>query len=351
MKSDILIVGTGALATLFAVRLTASGQRVTMLGTWKEGLDALHQDGARLVTADGFEQNYAVYATDDPRECRGAKYAIVLVKSWQTERAARQLKKCLAEDGLAITLQNGIGNREILAKYLDDQFTTERISPDVILSKAKNLKSQKQRPFAVPRITQGDMPPKNLSRAALGTTTTGATLLGPGLVKAGGEGIISIEAHPALGPVEEAIRSAKFNVEIVNDARSLVWGKLVINAAINPLTALLRVPNGELLNRPTARTLMRALAEEAAAVASAEEVKLLFSDPAAAAEDVARKTASNHSSMLQDVVRGAPTEIDSICGAITRAGKQHHIPTPTNEACWQLVQALAAVTRNSPAKQ
>ncbi len=337
--TDILIVGTGALATLFAARLTASGQRVTMLGTWKDGIDALCQGGARLVGADGFEQNYAVYATDDPTECRGAKYAIVLVKSWQTERAARQLAECLAGDGLAITLQNGIGNKGILEKSLNEH---------VILSGAsapRRISENSQwnvilRPFVAPRATQGDMP-KKISRVALGTTTTGATLLGPGLVKAGGEGIVSIEAHPALGPVEEALRLAKFNVEIVEDARSLVWGKLVINAAINPLTALLRVPNGELLKRPAARVLMRALAEEAAAVASAEKVELPFSDPVAAVEDVARKTAANHSSMLQDVTRGAPTEIDAICGAVTRAGKQHHIPTPVNEACWQLVQALA----------
>ena len=85
---------------------------------------------------------------------------------------------------------------------------------------------------------------------------------------------------------------------------------------------------------------MRVLAEEAASVASAEKVNLSFRDPAAAVEDVARRTAGNHSSMLQDVRRGAPTEIDAICGAIARTGERHHIPTPINYACWQLVLAL-----------
>src|SRR5258708_3175590 len=89
----------------------------------------------------------------------------------------------------------------------------------------------------------------------------------PGLVKTGGEGKISMEAHPHLRPLEEALRSARFDLEVVSDAQSLVWGKLVINAAINPLTALLRVPNGELLQRPAARELMHALAEETARVA------------------------------------------------------------------------------------
>ena len=178
------------------------------------------------------------------------------------------------------------------------------------------------------------------TRVALGTTTTGATLLGPGLVKAGGEGKTFIEAHPALGPVEEALKSAKFNVEIVSDAKSLVWGKLVINSAINPLTALLQIPNGELLNRPTARALMRALAEETASIAKAEKVKLPFENPGDAAEDVAQRTAANQSSMLQDVLRGAPTEINAICGAVVRTGKKHKIAAPVNNACWQLIRAM-----------
>ena len=178
------------------------------------------------------------------------KHALVLVKAWQTERVAGQLKECLAEDGLAVTLQNGLGNRETLAQSL------------------------------------------GLGRVALGVTTTGATLLGPGLVRAGGEGIISIERNQALGPIEAALKSANFNVKIVEDAQSLIWGKLVINAAINPLTALLRVPNGKLLERPSAREMMRALASETAQVAEAEKIRLPFPDPIAAAEEVALQDGS-----------------------------------------------------------
>lgn len=299
MKNNILIVGTGALATLFAARLAQAGQSVTLLGTWKDGIEALHQNGARLIDANGNEHQFAVHATNDPRECVGAKHALVLVKAWQTERAAGQLKKCLVENGLAVTLQNGLGNFETLTRSL------------------------------------------GLDRVALGTTTTGATLLGPGLVKAGGEGIISIERNQALSPIEAALKSAKFNVHIVEDAQSLVWGKLVINAAINPLTALLRVTNGELLNRPSAREMMGALASEAAQVAKSEKVDLSFSDPVAAAEDVARKTAANRSSMLQDVLRGAPTEIDAICGAVVKASQKHNIDTPANWACWKLIKAIS----------
>ena len=308
---DILIVGTGALGTLFAARLARAGQRVTMLGTWQEGIAALQKDGARIVGADGHEGRFEVHATDDPRECAGAKYALVLVKAWQTERAAKQLSECLAVDGLAVTLQNGLGNYETLAQILNHQ--TSEVSSDF-----RSLNS----------------------RVALGSTTTGATLLAPGVARAGGEGVLSIQRHQALGPIEAMLLSANFNVNIVENAQSLVWGKLVINAAINPLTALLRVPNGELLNRPSAREMMGQLAREVAEVAYAEKIKLPFDDPAAMAEKVARKTAANQSSMLQDVLRNAPTEIDAICGAVVRAGEKHGIHTPCNLACWKLVCAL-----------
>jgi len=297
LKQPILIAGTGALATLFAARLSANGHLVTMLGTWENGLRALNENGARLVDANGAEHAYPVETTNTPSNCEGARFALVLVKSWQTERVARQLADCLSEDGLALTLQNGMGNRELLAGILDP------------------------------------------SRVALGVTTTGATLLGPGLARAGGEGVISVETHPRLRLLETALAEAGFKVQVVSDADALVWGKLVINAAINPLTALLRVPNGELLQRPAAHKMMSVLAREAAAVATAQGIHLPFDNAVQAAEDVARKTASNHSSMFQDIRRGAPTEIDAICGAITKTGEKVGVSTPVNRVCWHLTRA------------
>src|SRR5688572_11380397 len=118
MKDDILLIGTGALATLFAARLSEAGHPVHMLGTWKQGLHALQKNGACLLDASGNQHAYQVHVTDDPRDVNGARRAIVLVKSWQTERAARQLKECLVDDGLALTLQNGLGNYETLAREL-----------------------------------------------------------------------------------------------------------------------------------------------------------------------------------------------------------------------------------------
>src|ERR1051325_3315425 len=109
MKEKILIVGTGALASLFAVRIAQAGYDITMLGTWKDALDAIREHGIRFVDSNETKHQILVHATDNPRECIGVKFALVLVKAWQTERAAHQLKECLAEDGIAVTLQNGLG--------------------------------------------------------------------------------------------------------------------------------------------------------------------------------------------------------------------------------------------------
>jgi 2-dehydropantoate 2-reductase len=304
---SVLIVGTGALATLFAARLARSDVGVTMLGTWPEGLSALRRQGARLVDSRGREERYPVAATANPKDLARVPFALVLVKSWQTQRAAADLAACLAADGLALTLQNGLGNRELLASRL------------------------------------------GAHRVALGSTTTGATLLGPGLAKPGGEGKISVEIHERLQAPACMLESAGFQVEVVKDASAVIWRKLVINAAINPLTALLRVPNGQLLERPSARALMRSLAAETAAVATAEGTHLARRAAVSAVENVALRTAANHSSMFQDVQRGAPTEIDAICGAVTRAGRKHRLPTPLNQTCLQLVRALTEVPQ--PAKR
>ena len=295
MTDSLLIVGTGALATLFAARLSAAGVNVTMLGTWLEGLTALRENGARLEGAAGSR----VRVVDNPIDCREVKYALVLTKAWQTDRVARQLAECLAEDGLVVTLQNGLGNDRVLSEVLGQ------------------------------------------SRVGRGVTTLGATLLVPGIVRPSGDGTVTLEAHPRLASLEEMLRVAGFGVDVVEDAQSFIWGKLVVNAAINPITALLRVKNGELLENSSARTLMGKLAREAASVADALGVTLPFPGPERAAEEVARRTAENTSSMLQDILRGAQTEVDVINGAIVHFGEKKNVPTPVNRVMWSLVKALS----------
>jgi 2-dehydropantoate 2-reductase len=267
---------------------------VTVLGTWSEGLVALRKGGAHL---DG-EGSFIVRTSDNPNDCEGTEIALVLVKSWQTKRAARQLADCLDEDGLAVTFQNGLGNDDILSGVLGRQ-----------------------------RVFQG-------------ITNLGATLLEPGYVRQNGEGVVFLENHPKLIPLQEILRVANFTITVVDDILPIVWTKLIVNAAINPLTALLRVKNGELLDIPSARTLMGEIARETASIAEALGISLQISNPENAVEEVARHTSENMSSMLQDVLRGAPTEVDAINGAVVRKGEEKKVCTTVNRVLWSLVKAI-----------
>ena len=296
--SSILIVGTGAMASLFAARLAASGIRVKMLGTWMESINALNESGVRLTDGDGYERVYPVKATQDPHECGGSRFALVLVKSFQTQRVAEQLKICLEKDGIALTLQNGLENDTALAAVLGED------------------------------------------RVTVGVTTIGATLIEPGWVRFGGDGKISLARHARLSPFSDILSQAGFMVDTVQDTESLVWGKLVINAAINPLTALLRIPNGELLTRRSAHMLMNLVTQETVDVAAAIGVQLPYSDPISVVESVAERTASNESSMLKDVLRGSQTEIDAINGAIVSIGERENVPVHLNRALWLLINAI-----------
>jgi 2-dehydropantoate 2-reductase len=122
----------------------------------------------------------------------------------------------------------------------------------------------------------------------------------------------------------------------------LVWNKLIVNVGINALTAILRVPNGALATIPEASKLVRCAVEEAVTVAQAAGITIGLADPVAETLAVAQATAANWSSMLQDILRGVPTEIETINGAIVREGQRLGVPTPFNSFLCDLITALEA---------
>jgi 2-dehydropantoate 2-reductase len=292
----LLIVGTGAMACFFGAKL-APYARVTLLGSWRQGLDALQENGI-VVEEDGKTTVLPVEVTETPESIGSIALVLVVVKSWQTQRTGLQIAECLSEEGVALTLQNGLGNAQILQEIL------------------------------------------GVDRAAQGVTTHGATLMGPGHVRIGGYGKISLASHPRLQTLESLFNQAGLSAERVDDLQGLLWTKLVINAGINPLTALLRVRNGELLERVSAQRLMRAAAQEAAEVARAQGIQLSLQDPGEDVAAVAHRTAGNRSSMLQDILRGAPTEIDAINGAIVEHAERIGMEAPVNWTLTELVRAI-----------
>jgi 2-dehydropantoate 2-reductase len=287
----VVLFGSGAMSCLFAAKLASIAQ-VTVLGTWREGVEAIRERGVRIEDA-GHSRSVAVEAVFSGDVLPTADLALVLVKSWQTARVATCLSKYLKPDGCAISLQNGLGNIELLGP-----------------------------------------------RAFPGATAEGATLIGPGHVRAGGTGLTQIVAPDW---VVDLFQSAGLECRSCSPgaAEGLIWGKLCVSCGINAPTALLRIPNGELLKRPETACLMSQAATECAAVARARGISLPFTDASARVREVAERTAANKSSMLQDILRGAPTECDAINGAVAREGNRLGIPVPVNETLWRLVRAAA----------
>jgi len=288
----ITICGTGAMACLFGARLARHAE-VTLVGTWPEGIEAIRAGGIRV------EGGESVTATGIASAALGAQVApadllLVLVKSWQTAKVAPHVASLLKPGGAGLTLQNGLGNLEALGAGF-----------------------------------------------CLGTTDEGGTLLGPGHVSWGGSGP-TYAAAPSW--VIDMLSGAGFEAVQCEPTTAVehLWSKLSANCGINALTALLRVPNGGLLEIPEAVALMGRAASECVEVARAKGIDLPQGDPAARAHEVARRTARNNSSMLQDILRGAPTECDAINGAVTHEANLLGMAAPVNAILWLLVRAAAA---------
>jgi 2-dehydropantoate 2-reductase len=291
-------MGTGALGTYLAARLARVGAPVTVAGTWPAGLEIMAAHGIE-VSGEEAPWRVAVAVAHRDSLLPEADVVLVVVKAHQTSAVRGPAARALAEGGVIVTLQNGWGNRELLAE-------------------------------AAPR------------RVAAGVTFAGITVTGPGQVR-GTAGRILVEEKGATAPavfrLGMAFTAAALPFESVADIEPHLWSKLAVNCAINPLSALAGIPNGALLATAEGRESIVAVAREVEAVARARGVTL-STDPAALALKVAGDTAHNRSSMLQDRDRGAPTEIDALCGAVVREARRWGVPTPLNERLWHDVLAL-----------
>ncbi len=224
--------------------------------------------------------------------------ALVTTKSQGTAWAAETAKRVLAKGGTILTIQNGLGHRERLATVLGDE------------------------------------------RVAVGVIYVGASLDGETL-RTTGPGRVELGRAPHVDDLAAALRAGGMTATVVDDAWPAVWRKLVGNAAVNPVSALVGITNGELLQHLAAR-IVDAAARECARVASAEGVPISDAEAIVLWRAMAELTAGNRSSMLQDVRSGRPTEIDWINGEVIRRGRRHGVPTPVNEALLQLVEVLEA---------
>jgi 2-dehydropantoate 2-reductase len=281
--------------------LGRAGNEVFLLDSLPERVEPIEATGILVEGVGGDFQAKARAGTAFEGPAPDA--VLLCVKSYDTERAARSLPALLSPSSLVLTLQNGVGNIEQLARH-------------------------------VPR-----------DQLLVGTTSIGANLLRPGHVHHAGEGETHVGdlSGESLEPAQRLARlltEAKLPTSATADIGALIWSKLAVNVGINALTAILRVRNGRLLSLESAASVMESAVRECLDVAEASGVELDREAASRRVREVARLTASNRSSMLMDVLGERRTEIDAMNGAVVRRGRELGLPVPVNETLTALVRCL-----------
>ena len=301
------IIGPGAMGCLLAGKIAHAGNKVTLLDHLRERVEILNHQGLIL---EGFEGTFQVKvpATLDPSDLSQTEVIICCVKAYDTRTVAETLQG-IGPNPFVLTLQNGVGNVEILGNYL----------------------------------------PKE--KILAGITSHGATDLGPGHVRHAGQGDTFIgygffkdDNDPAgdrqVNKVKALLNKSGFVTQLVPKIENLIWSKLLINVGINALTALTHLQNGKLIEFPGTLKILEEAVQEGILVGQKKGVEFIYPDPLTQVKKVCRLTSTNVSSMLQDILKKNKTEIDFINGVIMREGLDYGIPVPVNVLLTRLVKTI-----------
>jgi len=298
---DILVFGAGAIGS-FLGGLLSRRHDVTLVGR-AEHVAAIRAHGLRISgkTAAIAKPRAATRVPGDARP----EIVFVTTKAYDTANAMLALRK-FADRSIFVTLQNGLGNAETIAK-------TAR-------------------------------------RVVAGTTAHGVTFVGPGDVRHAGVGELVLGAwthvdEADLVRLRDLFADVGIVAQLTSDIRTELWSKLVVNASINPLAAIAGVPNGRVVRDKRLLAVLERVCAEAAEVATAEGAHIDAEEVRHRTVLIAKRTAANRGSMLQDLDRRRRTEIDAITGAIVRAASRHHKPVPLNEALYAIVRARESTFR------
>lgn len=304
----IAIVGAGGMGSMTGALLKEAGFDVHIYDVNKEHVERIKQNGL-FIDGIGGERTVPINATTHIEDIGFADLVMIFVKSYDTEEAAEEAKKICGAHTAVLTLQNGLGNVEILEKSFGEE------------------------------------------KVLAGTTDAAATIVEPGRVKHTATGNVYIgEIHgPPTQRVHEIVglfTKAGFNANPSDNVMGLIWTKLILNLAINPLGTILRARCVKLIDNDYSRALMRQIIEEALRISDKKGIKLIYPDMVQAAYDLAEKNATSFNSMAQDFLKGKKTEIDFISGAIVKEAEQMKISAPFNQAMTMIVKALEHTAEN-----
>lgn len=299
----ISIVGAGAMGSLFGGLLAEAGAEIWLLDVWAEHVKAINEKGLSIEQG-GKRRIVRVKATTDPARIGEVDLIVIFVKSTHTGAAAETAKRLAYPESLVMTLQNGMGNADILAKAIEP------------------------------------------TKVIAGTTAHGATLLGPGSIRHAGSGptIIGMWAggdHSQAEKIAGFFTKAGIETKAVEDVVPVVWDKLLVNVGINAITALTGINNGQILDLEATKELSKAAVGEAIAVARTQGIKVR-DDAEEHVLRVADATGANRSSMGQDVDNKRQTEIEAINGVVVREARRLGIEAPVNQTLTTLIETLQA---------
>ena len=297
----ICIIGCGAVGSLFAAHLARQGEvEVWAYDVWKDQIEAIRTNGLRLSGAADFTA--MLNATSNPREVPNCDYGIVATKATHTASAIAQVAHIFDENSAVCSVQNGVGNEEIIAEH-------------------------------VRYVIRGTTFPAGhpIAPGHIGFDIKGDTWIGP-----------FEPTHTPMAKVDELaglMTRSGMNTIALKDARGAQWTKLIFNAATNPVGALTGLHHGAATRfEPTGR-LFNDLIVEGEAVAKKLGISL-HDDPRELVQKGANAPGKHRASMLQDVLAKRQTEVDFMNGAIVRAGESVGVPTPLNKAVWEVIKAL-----------
>ena len=301
----IAILGAGAMGSLFGGLLAEADQHVTLLDINDAHLQAITTHGLRLETdtGDRHVRNLQAFRPGDATDV--PDLLIVFTKAMHTRAALASVRHLIGESTHVLTLQNGLGNVEALASVVPQE------------------------------------------RIFVGVTTWPADLAGPGHVRSHGAGAIRLMTadgaqRPLLTPVVDTLSAAGLNCQADANVWGAVWEKVAFNAALNPLCTVLNQPVDALGAVEDGPTLALSIVDEVLTVARASGITV----NAAKVSDNVRHAIVAHRghkpSMLQDVLAGRPTEIESINGAVVATARRHGVPVPHTETLMQLVRLVQA---------
>jgi 2-dehydropantoate 2-reductase len=304
----IVIIGAGAIGRLFGVYLSRSGHEIIFVDPVSEVVEAINRQGIGFMAADSTDPDAISFvparAVKDGREIKNCDLLLLAVKSFATLAAVQAVSHLINKDTPLVTLQTGLGNIEKLQQL---------IAPEHIIG---------------------------------GFTFMAAAALAPGIVRQGGIGKTYLgeldgRMTDRLTKISTMLAEANLPCTPVRRFIGRLWCKIIVYSAINSLSAILKVKNGQLLESMEAITLMKRLIDEGRQVAEAQAIDLVFPDLYQILFDACHRTENNLSSMLQDVLNGNRTEIEAQCEALAAFGRKKGVAAPTQQTMAELVKLLA----------